>query len=411
MRSYTTIAGDTFESIARKQYGVDLEASRIRNANPGAAEPLAAGITLVVPDLPGAPQNVPQQAASDSQSETAVLIDGERFRHWEQIRITRAIDAVDTLEMGAPLNILFRDIFRPFSYKSITVTVGGEPLFTGTMIGVTPMLEPARKSVSVSAYSLPGVLSDCTAPAAAFGSGGSELEFNNQTLQGIADKLAGFFGLAVIFDDDPGAPFARESIGAGGKVMAFLATLAKQRNLIISSSPRGELVFLRASEAGQPVARLQQSEFPLTAITPFFNPQEYYSHITGLEPVLVGLAGSQFTVKNPRLAGVMRPITFDADDVEGGDIKAAVEAKAGRMFGSAVSYSVDVPTWRDANGELWTPNTTVTVNAPDAMIYSDYAFTVRNIEFNREGSTETATLNLVLPGSFSGRIPETLPWD
>ncbi len=407
--TYKTKAGDTFETIARIVYGSELGSAFLREANPGTKEPFTAGIILVVPALPGAPIDQPQEALANSKNETAVLINGERFRFWQNIRITRAIDAMDTMELVAPFDaeiLSFREFFRPLSYKSASVTVGGVPLFTGTMVGVVPPLDSAKKIVAISAYSLPGVLNDCTAPASAF-----PLEFNDQNLRDIANKAAGLFGLKVIFNDEPGAVFDRVALIPGKKVLSFLADLAKQRNLIISSTSNGELLFLKSTDAGQPVAQLRQGESPLLSVTPFFSPQEYYSHITGLEPVLVGLAGSQFTVKNPRLEGVLRPITFEASDAVTADVKSAVEAKAGRMFGNAASYSVTLATWRDANGQLWVPNSTITLIAPDAMIYSEYAFTVRSVEFVRERSAETAVLNLVIPGSFSGQIPEMLPWD
>lgn len=412
---FSASAGDTFETVARIAYGTEQETRRIRDANPGATEPFAAGTELTVPDLSGAPSDLTAATLTDSLEETAVLIEGRRFRFWETIRITRAIDAMDTLELGAPFEATvpgFRDTFRPFSYKRAEVTVGGEPLFTGTMVGVVPVIEPSRKVISTSSYSLPGVLNDCTAPASAFNSGENQLVFLSQNLRDIAIKLAGFFGLSVVFDGDPGAPFDPQvALKSGKKVFSFLADLAKQRNLIISSTPKGELLFLRSTAVGQPVAQLRQGESPLLSITPFFSPQDYFSHVTGLEPVLVGLGGSQFTVKNPRLQGVVRPITFEASDAISADVKAAVEAKAGRMFGNAASYSATVSAWRDPSGALWAPNTTVTLEAADAMIYSSYAFIVRSVEFIRERSSETAVLNLVIPGSFSGEIPETLPWD
>lgn len=409
--TYDTKAGDTFEGIARVTYGTEREAGRIRAANPGAVEPFAAGVRLVVPV---APSGAPSTAPSENAEETAVLIDGARFRFWESVRITRAIDSVDTLELSAPFDPNapdFRDAFRPFSYKRVEVTVGGDPLFTGTMVGVTPDVGPTRKTISTSSYALPGVLNDCTAPASAFSTSGSQLEFFSQNLRQIAEKLAGFFGLSVVFEGDAGAPFDPPvAIKAGGKVFSFLAGLAKQRNFIVSSTPRGELLFLQSTDAGQPVAQLRQGEPPLVAVTPVFSPQEYYSHVTGLEPVLVGLQGSQFTVKNPRLPGVIRPLTFEVSDASSADVKAAVEAKAGRMFAGAASYSVTVATWRDAGGALWAPNSTVTLEAPDAMVYSAYSFIIRSVAFTRDRASESAALSLVMPGAFSGKIPEDLPW-
>lgn len=407
--TYSVITGDTFESISRKKYGTEKEADLIARANPGVAQPLTAGTTLIVPVLPDAPQNVPQQAAADTEDEVAILIDGKRFRFWDKVRITRSIDTMDTVEFGAPFDSEapgFRETFRPFSFKTVVITVGGTPLFTGTMVAVNPVVENAQKVISVSGYSLPGVLNDCTSPASSF-----PLEYDNQGLREIATALAAPFGISVDFQADQGAVFERVASEPGKKVLAFLTELAKQRNLIISSSSRGKLIFLQSAESGQPVARLQQGSAPVLSVTPFFSPQEYYSHITGIEPVVVGLAGSQFTVKNPRLLGVTRPLTFNAPDTLDADVKAAVEAKAGRMFGSMASYSVRVATWRDPNGKLWEPNTLIKLLAPDAMIYNEYEFIIRSIEFSRDRATETATLNLVIPGSFSGKIPEALPWD
>jgi prophage tail gpP-like protein len=130
-----------------------------------------------------------------------------------------------------------------------------------------------------------------------------------------------------------------------------------------------------------------------------------------VEPVAVGLPGAQFTVKNSRLSGVVRPLTFSVKDAEGGDVKAAVEAKMGRMFGNAAAYSVEVAGWRDSSGALWAPNTTVTILAPGAMIYKEFEFIVRSVTLQAAAESRTAVLDLVIPGAFSGKVPEVLPWD
>ena len=266
MTTYSVITGDTFESISRKKYGTEKEADLIARANPGVAEPLTGGTTLTVPALPYAPQNVQQAAGSSTEDEVAILIDGKRFRFWDTVRITRAIDTMDTVEFGAPFDAEapgFKDTFRPFSFKTVVITVGGAPLFTGTMVTVNPVIENARKIVSVSGYSLPGVLNDCTSPASSF-----PLEFDNQGLREIATALAAPFGISVEFLADQGAVFERVASEPGKKVLAFLTELAKQRNLVISSSSRGKLVFLQSSESGQPVARLQQGSAPVLSVTP-----------------------------------------------------------------------------------------------------------------------------------------------
>lgn len=410
---YNVISGDTFENIARKEYGNELEANRIAQANPGVFEPLVPGTTLTIPSLPDAPQNLQQQSVADNQNETAILIDGKRFRFWDTIRIIRSIDSMDTLEFSAPFDSDapdFRNIFKPFSYKTVVITVGGNPLFTGTMVAINPNLENNRKIVTVSGYSLPGVLNDCTPPASA--SQLEQLEFKGQGLRDIAKKLASPFGISVVFEVNQGAIFEpRVAIESGKRVLSFLIKLAKQRNLIVSNTLPGELLFQKSVDVGKPVARLQQGESPVLSVIPSFNPQKYYSHITGIEPESIGTSGNAFTVKNSRLEGVVRPFTFDVPDTIDADVKEAVQAKIGRMFGNIASYSVSLTTWRDPSGNLWEPNTTVKILAPGAMVYNEYEFIIRSVEFNRNQNTETTLLNLIIPGSFSGEIPEVLPWD
>jgi len=72
---------------------------------------------------------------------------------------------------------------------------------------------------------------------------------------------------------------------------------------------------------------------------------------------------------------------------------------------------LDVATWYDPNNKLWEPNTTIKILAPGAMIYKEYEFLIRSIEFKTTKTEKTATIILSIPGSFSGEIPEALPWD
>ena len=402
---YKTDAGDTFERVARKVYGDGDEAGRIARSNPGVAEPMPAGVTLAIPAVPGAPvDRASQQPAADPDA-VSVAIDGARFRFWESVRVTRSVDSIDTIGLGAPFDPNapgFRDTFRPFSYRPITVAIGGAPVFVGTMVDVKPNLSNTR-NVSVSGYATPGVLQDCTAPASAY-----PLEFEGLDLRAIASKLCEPFGVSVVFEAPAGAAFDSVALEPGSKILPFLHDLAKQRGLIVGSTERGALRFWRAVRPGSPVARLREGAAPVMAVTPTFAPQEYYSHVTGIEPPDVGSDGAQFTTRNPALAGVLRPFAFTVAD---GEVAEATQAKAGRMFAGAAAYSVDVATWRDPAGELWRPNTTITLEAPSAMIYSEYEFLIRSVTFNVDSDSRDAVLQLVIPQAFRGEMPGALPWD
>jgi len=287
-RTYTVRAGDDFQRIARVIYGTTIYAGNIRQANPGVTEPLQVGAEIVIPVIPDLPTDSPQSAPSNDINEVAIIIDGERFRFWESVTITRAMDAPDTVTFTAPFepsDQAFRNRFRPFEYRPVDVTVGGEQLFTGVMLGVDPSISESRREVSVSAYSLPGVLQDCTPPASAF-----PIEYEGLTLRDICRAVVAPFGLAVEFFGSPGGPFERAAMNPGATVLSFLAPLAKERNFVIGSSPEGALRVWRSVRPGSPVARLREGESPLLSVTPSFSPQDYFSHITGLEATDFGRA-------------------------------------------------------------------------------------------------------------------------
>ena len=222
--------------------------------------------------------------------------------------------------------------------------------------------------------------------------------------------------MVVQFDTEAGPSFEREAMKPTEKILQYLIGLAKQRQILITDTPGGSCRFQTEVPSGAPVAVLTEGEPGIDGITPSFMPQAYYSHITSQAPALFAFlasdAGTAYTVPNTRLPDVLRPLTFKAADTNAGDAKVAAEAKAGRMFANAVSYSVGVPDWVvPATGNLWEPNTTIRVTAPGAMIYNPYEFLIRSVSYRRTADRKTAVLDLVLPGAFRGEVPEALPWD
>ncbi|MDZ7922707.1 MAG: hypothetical protein U5M23_01320 [Marinagarivorans sp.] len=338
------------------------------------------------------------------------MIDGERFRFWSRLQITNEIDGISTFQFSAPFepdNEIFRRVFRPLSFKKVQITVGGSPLFTGTLVDVTPSIDPDANTIEISGYSTIGVLADCTQAESTL-----NLDFEGMTLADIATALCAPFGIGVVTRADVGPAFADGvAIQPSDNVWQFLTDLAQQRGLILSNDDLGNLTISNGAARGQPVARLEQGQPPLISIAPRFSAQDYYSHLTGLSPMSIEDDGGRVTELNPHLSVPLRPLSFVANDIDGAALGSATRGKMGRMIANAITYSVDVATWRDQAGSLFSPQTLVTLIAPRAMIYSNYTFMIRSVSFNRDGSSASASLELVLAGSFTDRVPARLPWD
>lgn len=423
MSEYITKPGDGFEKIARQVYGDETLTFIIAAANPGAREPFVVGTSLIIPADITAPRTKLPQSVNVGLTDVTLAIDGEVFYNWERLRVTRSFDSIDTFSFSAPFepdDPKFRETFKPFSFKEVVVFVGEDRLFTGTMVDVVPVSEAGRTTTSVSGYSKPGVLGDCTPPAP---NTGFQYEFNDLNVVEIAHALGIPFGVKALGRHGaPGAVFAREAIEPQERVLTFLAALAKQQELVISSDEDGDLIFQKEKatpgtipEGGETLGTLaatfSQNEGPINSVIPVFNAQQFYSHVTAFQPVVLGLGGETYPVKNPRLSHTLRPYNFIAPDTQGADVLKAANGTMGRMYANAVAYTLEVRTWRNAEGKLWKAGEFISIQWPEAMIFEPFTFFIRRVNFRKDPDREVATLTIILPGGYAGKIPEVLPWD
>ncbi len=359
-----------------------------------------------------------------------LVIAGKNFANWFDIDVTLSLDSFDSIQFSAPFEPNrpeFRKLFRPFSYQPVQVLLNGDQLFDGTMLTPDPETNRDSKTVKVSCYAFPGVLCDCTTPTGTGyrgkrPKGAIKTQFEKLSLQAIAQQLCDPFDLDCEFRGDVGPKFDRVAIGFEEKIHTFLVKLARQRGFVITNTEAGKVLFWKTAQRGVPVVDFEEGVPPLTKVKANFNPQDYYSHIYGYAPGARGKKGGVSVALNPFLGKGLeadtspineyRPLSCKFDDTERADAPNSAKAKLGRMFGNMVSWTIDdLPTWRDPQGKLWDPNTSLTMLAPGAMIYKQSEFLVREVKLSQATDKLSASLNVVLAGSFSGEVPSTLPWD
>lgn len=345
--------------------------------------------------------------------DVTVVIDGLEFRYWSEVEIIRSLDAVSTVELVAPWDPKrhdLREVFRPFKFKPMEVRLGDSALFTGTVVAVEPNSTAESSTVTLAGYSKPGVLSDCYMPASA-----APFEFNKQGFRNILAAITKPFGIDFEVVGDVGAVFDKVALDVDKQPLEFLVELAKQRGFVLSSTNLGQLLCWRSVTTGNPVAKLTNR--PAGTVKASFNSQDYFSEVTGFAPAKrrkkgEGLGGSRYTGKNPWLTNALRPFSFKLEDTEKGDVPSAVNARLGRMFANMAAFDVDeLPTWRDPQGNLYEPNTTVLLECPEVMIYEAFEFLIRHVAYRASADKLSCSLNIVMPGAFSGEMPENLPWD
>lgn len=366
-------------------------------------------------------------------------IDGKQFRGWNKAELKQAIDVFSSVGFSAPFepdNKEFRQLFRPFSYKTVRLFIDGDLQFTGTLINVEPNAESDKKEISVSSYARPGVIEDCEPPASAY-----PLEFDGLDILQICQQLCAPFGFtaevefeSIVRDGSnldvefqakkikrgkrggivggKGSKFARLALNPGDDLKGFFTGLAKQRGLVLADTPNGDLLLRNSVSPGNPVATFVEGEKSgPVKVTANFNPQEYFSEITAWTPSTRRKKGDKYTEANKRLSGVVRPTSFKPDDTDKSQASDAAKAKMGRMFGNMVGWEMEVPAFVDPSGNQWKPNTTIKLTWPSAYIFKATELLVREVTKTQEGDSFGAKLVLILPGAFSGEIPDSFPWD
>lgn len=386
---YKTISGDTFAEIARKTVGSELEELAIRQANPGVIEPLTPGLEILIPNVQKTQKKAPQV---QDRNQASISVNGQAVTFFTDYAIKKTLDSIDTASFSAPFKSLG---FKPLTFPDCDIFLGKEPIFSGTIVDVSVNFNNQGVTSDYTCYSKSGVLNECMAPINAF-----PLEFRNLDLKQISERLTAPYGIGVDFLSDPGGPFVQVALEPTENILKFLMDLAKQRNLLVRSDPQGRLVFESHVASGAPVAILKEGESAILNIEVDFDPQNYFSHITGITSGNVYKPSTNFTAKNSRLNNVLRNFNFNIED---GGAKTATESKLRRMILNCVKYSFNVPSLRDPSGALWRPNTTVKLLYPSVFIEKEFEFLIETVSLK---SDRTAALEVVPTIDSVG-----LPWD
>lgn len=391
--------GESWYLVAIQTSGVDTDADVIRRANPGLNEPLPPGAIVQIPvDSPsGEVETIPG---------LSIRVDNQEIGTYDDFELALAIDAISKGGFTVPNEPETRKIFVPLASPKVEIRYDGELLLSGRCESPQPDNSSESKTLNIEFYAGAGILERVHPPMSAF-----PLEWKDTALNQIADDLCRYHSVACDFQASAGARFKRVDIQPENVVLDFLAGLAAQRGPVITSSADGQLVFWTGTAPGSPVSRLVKGAAPCGEVSVQFDESKFYSSVTGKIPAHSKKGkGSSFTVNNPNAGELVRPFIFEAQDIDVGELETAVNTMAGRIFAVVVSVSVEIQSWTADDGSIYWPNQTVTLTSPEDYIPEEFEFLVSEVTLKRSSSARSAVLKLVLPGVYSGEIPEVMPW-
>lgn len=335
-----------------------------------------------------------------------MVVDGEELV-LESGKVIRTIDTgADGFSASLPFDPTdekLAALLKPYGYKSTAVYLGGKIVVNGILYtienefassGIRKNLEGATITANIIDSSLP-----------------PPYEENKVTLKDRAEAILEPFGIAVRFDPSAvsafAEPFERVTAEPTDKIFAHLAGLAKQRGALLTCNPEGELLVTKANK-GKPVASIEEEKPPQLEYKIRFDGRARFNkyRVNGETPkrkTFIFAEAVDLVVPEGRL------LVTKADDATAGNIQDAADWARSKRVADTLTIPVPVYSWYDPNGELWEPNTIVSITASSMNIPDGFDFLIRSVEYDWSSNGTPAILNVVPPEVFTGEELQE-PW-
>lgn len=286
-------------------------------------------------------------------------------------------------------------------YQLARLEYNDELLLTGFILSQGFTNGPQGELLSFAGYSVPGVLEDSQIPPSAY-----PLQSDGLSLRQIAEKLMRPFQIKIEVDPDVSSEmdkvYEKTTADAGASVKDYLVELATQRNIIVSHTANGRLLFTRAKTNQKPFLKFGDGLIGAT-YSLSFNGQGMHNEITVLKQAdSDGGNASQFTIKNPYVpesTTAFRPKVIIQNSGDDNDTaKAARAALASELKNIQLKISTD--RW-DVNGRIIKPNSIISIISPQLYLFKETNFFVEEVEYSGDSTKLVSNLSCVPPEAYS----------
>ena len=393
-KQYTITDENTLSQVARRAYGNGnhwpriwrANQSQLRSGNPDLIYP---GEVIFIPELAELLRDDPG-IANREPDELSIVVDGLEIVPMA----SKVLLTMDTASDGWTASLPWipgdnPDIdkrVKPYAYPPAKAYIGGQLVISGYLYDTGSALSDDGTVKNIGGYSRTADLIDSSMRP--------PYEESNVTLKQRAEKLVQAHGIKAVFEADTGGPFDRVTAGESDTIYSHLSKLARERGVLISSTPDGNLLFIEANTKAAPVATLEEGQPPVGKYNAEFKGRRRFNTYRAINTTPFG--SNEGIAKDERVPR-SRIRTFRVQESLTGEIETAAKWERSKTLADALTIPVPVIGWLDPRGNLWQPNTKVTLISPSIHVPNGFDFLIRSVEFNERGNEKSAVLNLIPP--------------
>jgi len=301
-----------------------------------------------------------------------------------------------------PENDDHKELFKPLQYYKVEIFNDSNVLsFTGTILNHSFQSDQNVNLLVLSGYSLSGILEDVVIPVNQY-----PLESNNRSLKDIATRLCGFYGIGLYIDDsvinETNAIFKKTTASATDTIKDYLSRLTSQKNIVLSHNAKGQVVLFKPSDNQK--IRYFFNKGNSLSMTANYNGQAMHSHLSVVRQPSQDNAGVSTvdSIQNP-LIKTYRPTTKILSSGEDTDTRKAADNELASEL-KAIAITVNLKGLFD---DIY-PGEIVNVHCHEIYSFAYSRYMVSDVTLNFNEKSDTTTLNLVLPETYTGQLPKDI---
>lgn len=339
--------------------------------------------------------------------DVALVVDGQAYLGWSELRIERAIDTlVGSFELTLASKATTGGEDWPVKQgQAAQVVLGGKPLVTGWIDRIGRSLDANQRALTVSGRDKACDLVDCSA----MNKPGS---WRNVGLAKIAAELAKPFGVSITVTGDAGKPLSRFALQQGETAFAAIERLARYRGLIAFSDGRGGVII------GNP-----DSGSRIGGLTEGVNIKEIETELDDSQRFSEYLIKGQASGSQQRHGKVVAQVKGEAKDASVGRYRpmlivgeeqsdaASLKKRAAwerqTRAGKAERSTVVVPGWFAEGTTVWEPGKRAALSAPSNRVSGDRL--IERVVLTRSADEGTLSELTLVPPEAWAQLAESEP--